>query len=57
MYRKWKKFDVEYMRSDPRTTRRSREIVMVDKVMMTLGMDLIMAIDIMCVTKMATHAT
>ena len=45
------------MRSDLRTTRSSREIVVIDKVMMTLWTDPIMKTDLMCVTNMATHAT
>ena len=52
-----KNIDIEYMRSDPRTTQRSREIVAIYKVMMALGTDLIMANDHMCVTNMATYAT
>ena len=54
---KWKRIDVEYMRSYPSITRRSREFVVISKAMMTLGMDPIMAIDLMCVTNMVTHAT
>ena len=44
------------MRSDPRTTRRSRDIVVIDKVMMTLGTDPIMTSDLMCITNMTTRA-